>query len=232
MPGPNMQGNAYASRGSAYAGEQGNAPDYGGPTNAYAAPDIHRDAPWNDEFGWADKTRIGLETTPDAMREMQYPVRTFYPGDREAPGVFYGMRDAEEKSRHSVEDQDANGWEERKNRYKIGPDPRWDPPAETRWTARMAPRSYSFVRPFDQRSKGNGARQFNGMHFSMADHRREYDVMGMRPWAPRRNTYRVDPTPWDADQYDIPDPSTVGTSVYERIQTYELPASQNRSYRL
>jgi hypothetical protein len=148
------------------------------------------------------------------------------------PEQYYGPIDAEEAQRHSAETQNATGWPEQKARYKIGPDPRWNPPAETRVTERMSPNNYSFVRPFDQGTKGNGARQFNGMHFSMADHRRDFPILGMQPWSSPRNTYRVDPAPWDADMYDVPPADTIGVPYQGRVQAVEVPDSGNRSYRL
>lgn len=225
------QDGAYTTQ-AGTAGEYSNAPDYGTPNSAYAAPDVHRDAPYNDEFGWGPKTRISVENTPDAMREFAAPVRDFRPDGAGSPKPFYAQRDADGKQRESVTDQDANGWNEKKDRYKIGPDPRWNPPAETRVTEQLSPRSYSFTRPFDQGTKGNGARQLNGQHFSMADHRREYPILGMRPWGSNRNTYRVDPAPWDADMYDVPPESTMGAVTNGRIQAVDVPDSGGRSYRL
>lgn len=225
--------NGYGARNPEYAGQYSDTPDYGSPNSAYAAPDLHRDAPYNDEFGWGPKTRISVEGTPDAMREFQAPVREKRPNASESPVPFYSRLDADEAQRHSVENQDANGWTEQKSSYKIGPDPRWNPPVETRMTSNMAPRTYSFTRPFDQGSKGNGARTFNGLHFSMADHRRDYEILGMRPWSQHRNTYRVDPAPWDADMYDVPPESTIGTQTQARYQAVDVPVeSGNRSYRL
>ena len=100
-------------------------------------------------------------------------------------------------------------------------------------TEKLSPRRYSFTRPFDQGTKGNGARQLNGQHFSMADHRRDYPILGMRPWNQHRNTYRVDPAPWDAEMYDVPPESTMGAVTNGRIQAVDVPGdSGNRSYRL
>lgn len=215
------------------AGEYGNLADYGTPNNAFAAPGPSTDAPYNDEFGWGPSPRISVSSTPDAMRLQSFPVRTVRPDAEDAPQEFYGpIYRADESVRHSVENQDADGWEIQKDQKKRAPDPRWNPPNESRVTSRMAPRSYEFWRPFDQGTKGNGARQLNGMHFSMADHRREYDILGMRPWGMHRNTYRVDPAPWDADMYDVPPAETVGTTYQGRFQAVELPSSDNRSFRL
>jgi len=224
---------AYTSRNPEFAGQYSDVPEYGMPDSAYAAPDVNRDAPYTDTFGWSASTRIQVNGTPDAMRENLFPVRDVRPTPNKAPKDWYQPLDADDQTRHSVEDIDANGWEEKKDRYKIGPDPRWNPPAENRVTQKLSPRRYSFTRPFDQRSKGNGARTLNGNHFSMADHRREYEVLGMRPWSQHRNTYRVDPAPWDADMYDVPPESTIGAVTQGRVQAVEIQENLgSNSYRL
>lgn len=232
--------NPYSARNPEFPGQFGDTPDYGTPNNAYAAPSLQTDSPYNDEFGWSVHTRIAVNNTPDAMRELEFPIRETGPYEGEPPTRFYRPLDADEKSRESVTDQDANGWDEQKDFKKVNRNnPRETPPPETRWTERLSPRSYSFTRPFDQANRGNpqdgpigSARHLNGQHFSMADHRREYDILGMQPWGRHRNTYRVDPAPWDADMYDAPDPSTVGVGINARIQSVEIPSSGNRSMRL
>jgi len=231
MAGATSKGNGYGARVTG-AGDQGTTPDYGQPDSAYAAPDIHKDAPYNDEFGWSVHMRLGVENTPDAMRELDFPVRDMRPPGNTSPQPYYRTLDADEKQRESVTDTDGNGWEEQKGSYKIGPNPREIPPPETRLTERMSPASYSFTRPFDQLSKGNGARSLTGIHFSMADHRRDYEILGMRPWSAHRNTFRVDPAPWDADMYDVPPVDTQGTYVNGRVQAVDIPSSGNNSYRL
>lgn len=213
------------------AGRYAEPVDVGETNSAYAVP-RDTDAPYTDTFGWGPSPRIAVNGTPDAMRLGDVPSRTVRPNANSAPEEFYRPLDADDAKRHSAEEIDADGWTEKKDSYKIGPDPRWNPPGETRVTEQMAPRSYSFVRPFDQGSKGNGARQLNGMHFSMADHRRDYEILGMQPWAPRRNTFRVDPAPWDTDMYDVPPESDNGTLTQARIQSYEIPGNGDRSYRL
>lgn len=223
--------NPYAADNS--GGQYANAADYGSPNNAFAAPGPATDAPYTDSFGWSPSPRISVNGTPDAMRLQDFPVRTMRPGDSDAPEVYYRPLDADKAHRSSVESVDADGIEILKSEYKRAPDPRWNPPAETRITEKLSPHRYSFTRPFDQGTKGNGARHLNGMHFSMADHRREYEILGMQPIAARRNTYRVDPTPWDADMYDVPDPDTVGTAFQGRFQAVEIPGDYgNRSFRL
>jgi hypothetical protein len=225
----------YAARNPEYAGQYADTPDYGTPNSAYAAPDLRRDAPYTDEFGWGPKTRISVETTPDAMREMEFPVRGDGPYDGTAPKKYWGPRDADEAQRESVTNTDANGWTTPSYAKRVNRNnPRETPPAETRWTERLGPSNWSFTRPFDQGAKGTGARFLNGVHFSMADHRRDYPILGMRPMRQSRNTYRVDPAPWDADMYDVPPESTIGVSTqarYQAVESMEIPGS-TRSYRL
>lgn len=90
----------------------------------------------------------------------------------------------------------------------------------------MSPNTYSFVRPFDQTPE----RQFNGVHFSMADHRRDYEIGGMTPAYKPRNTYRIEPAPWDKDIVDMP--PNVQPDISERIVSVDVPPTTNRSWRL
>ena len=229
----NPQGDGYAARNPDYAGQYADTPDYGTPNGAYAAPDLRRDAPYNDEFGWGPKTRMGVSGTPDAMREMEFPVRQDGPTGGTPPKPYWRKRDADEAQRESVTDTDANGWDIAKGSYRVGRNARETPPAETRWTEKLGPSNWSFTRPFDQQQKGTGARALNGTHFSMADHRRNFEIGGMHPWRATRNTYRVDPAPWDADMYDVPPQDTMGNPAQGRYQSPAFHGDiNNRSYRL
>lgn len=200
-------------------------------TGRYAVPGVERDAPYADYPGWSPTLRTG--DIPDGTRIMVQPRRDFRPEPDRPPEEFWGRIDADTSFRHSGETVDADGWEEYKggSGKSAAPDPRRNPPAEPRPTTRMAPRSYSFTRLFDQLRKGNGARQLNGIHFSMADHRREYPILGMAPVTSRRNTYRIDPSPWDADIVDRP-ADVEPTIIPATIQAVDVPPSPNRSWRL
>lgn len=227
-------GGGYAARNPDYAGQLADTPDYGTPNSAFAAPDLRSDAPYTDTFGWGPKTRISVSGTPDAMRELEFPVRQDGPTGGTPPRRYWRKRDADEAQRESVTELDANGWEITKNQYHVGRNPRETPPPETRWTEKLSPANWSFTRPFDRNSKGNGARSLNGMHFSMADHRRDYTIGGMRPWRQSRNTYRMDPSPWDADMYDVPPTETQNVTNQARYQAPSGPQEYGptRSYRL
>lgn len=223
-----MAGNPYANTPSVQPDSYAADVNYSdmGPSNDYAAPDDVK-APYSG-FGWGPTLEVnGVWGTPDAHRLQTLPTRDFHPVDQES---FYEDRDASDKARHSVEYQDADGWEEKKGRKAVGRNPRETPPPETRLTEKLAPRSYTFLRPFDQHSKGNGARRLNGNHFSMADHRRNYEILGMQPVRSHRNTYRIEPGPWDANIVDMP---PIEVPVEAAIQAVEMPDStNNRSWRL
>lgn len=213
-------------------------PDYPSRESRYAAPSIDDDAPWNDEQGWSPKLRVSPATEPDSARLGTSPLHEFKQGGNDAAdeSPFWQSRDADDRRRHSVEDQDANGWSESKG---IAPgDQRWEynprlhPPPEPRLTNLLSPRTYSFTRPFLTNTPKVSARYFTGEHFSMADHRRTYDIGGMAPAKHRRNTWRINPTPWDMDFVDVP-PDVTPELPQARIQSVEVAyGNGNRSWRL
>jgi hypothetical protein len=168
-------------------------------------------SPWMDNpaGGWAPSLRLSPTGIPDATRENdgEY-VTTHAPQSGGADTrAYWDRHDAEDALRHSVEDVTPFGLTESPyqggmsnpalgaNRY--GRHPRETPPSEPRVTNRMNPHQYRFWRPF----QGMTPHRFTGEHFSMADHRRDYEIYGMtpqrRPGGSTRNTYRLPPAPWD-----------------------------------
>jgi hypothetical protein len=212
--------------------------------NAYAVPPLSAGDAYIDEFGWAPHIGPKPSTVevPSAQR-LQTIKRYDYSGfvDSGQPEAEDHGLDNDKDYRYSVEDQDADGWNESKGiqsgDLRWADNPRRHPPAETRLTEVMAPRTYSFTRFFDQLNRTylggpllGSARSLNGQHFSMADHRRQYDIMGMAPARSRRNTYRLEPQPWDTDVVDLP-PNNGTQPPDARVRTVEIPAN-SRSYRL
>jgi hypothetical protein len=201
--------------------------------SAYAVPSLESGSPFNDEFGWSNK---GLQPSaveyPSAQRLMTIPRRDFYPDPVRPPDEFYEEnRGREVNARHSSQEfVDADGWEELKgvtgSDRRWADDPRRTPPPETRLTQQMAPRTYLFERPYGQDSE----RYLNGNHFSMADHRRSYEIQqfGMNPVTTPRNTYRLEPAPWDVNVVDVPPDSQ---PVYARHTGQNLPPGP-RTWRL
>lgn len=217
------------------------APVYAVPdNNAYAVPS--GGAPYTTAPGWSPALRAGSDSFPDTSRLGTGTRRTIVPDDGTQPEQFYRPLDADKRSRSSVEYQDADGWEETKDypgypaassgANRFAPNPRATPPAEPRPTSRMAPRTYLFTRPFMTNTAKVGARSLSGIHFSMADHRRTYDVLGMAPVATRRNTYRINPQPWDSGLVDMPPQNATNvTDIVETPMTVEV-SYQSRNWRL
>jgi len=209
----------------------GGAP-YVEPDPAVDRPNGYHDSPI---AAWAPKLRQEPGSTPDPMRTQQMVQRDYRPTPLyQAPrdwwlGVGPGR---EEQQRHNqAETVDADGWQMSRPvggmPKRAVPDIRRTPPAEPRLTNQLAPANYSYTRPFDQ----HAAHQLNGIHFSMADHRRTYPILGMQPAMTRRNTYRVDPAPYDRDIMDEPAKGADYTPS-QRIQQVELPLNAGRSWRL
>lgn len=227
----------------------------------YAAPDISEGAPYLREFGYSPSLRLSPTGEPDATRLGTERRRDSVPYGDNAPQAFYRRTDEDDRKRHSTEYQDADGWQENKTGFgfpnalrgflRFAPNPRSMPPpesgqaggtrtvhsgdVESRGTMRMSPATYSFTRPMDHRTYGDidvwTSRQNNGMHFSMADHRRNYEILGMRPPQSRRNTYRIDPPPWDADIVDLPPDNAMPTVVPGAVVGVEVNYT-SRSWRL
>jgi hypothetical protein len=227
-----MAFNPYSSGGTdSMSGEE---PEYPDLNNRYAAPTLESGSPYNDEFGWAPSMRLSPEAIPDTARLAITPNRESRP-DATRPDVeWYGPQDNNTRTRESVTDQNAVGWQELKGvspgDQRWAPNPRLNYPAEPRPTQQLSPRSYSFTRPFGWGNPKDSSKHLNGLHFSMADHRRNYEIYGMQPVTSRRNTYRLEPQPWDTSVVDLPpDQETVSS----RIQSVEVEnVSRARGWRL
>lgn len=216
-------------------------------TSAYAVPALNRGDAYIDEFGWAPTLaqRTSAQETPSAQRLGTIPTYDRM-GNPRSSFMHDGITDRLDvdvvsRTQAAAEETVSTGWNGpsgvRQGDRRWADNPRRDPPPETRMTSRMSPNTWSFFRLFDQfnRTADNeprvgSARSLNGMHFSMADHRRKYEILGMRPATSRRNTYRIEPTPWDVNVVDMP--PTENSNIPEaRILGIELPYG-NRSMRL
>lgn len=205
---------------------------YNGPNSRFAVSDHPDNHTTNN--GWAPSLRLSANGIPDGHRLGNYPTRDYYDGTHSG-NVKARSIDADDAKRHSVEKIDANGWEDVKG--TVPNENRWSAPAMSKPVPESResrhPRQYSFWRSFGNGGYGNakvGARSLNGVHFSMADHKRDYDILGMQPVTSRRNTYRIEPQPWDTDIVDMPPPSLDPTPSAVRVGTESMP--NTRSWRL
>ena len=200
-------------------------------TNAYAVPPLNAGDAYIDEFGWAPTLaqRTSAVDVPSGQRLQTLPLRDYRPNPVRPPEEWWDRNNADTDQRESVVETNAIGWTVppgiAPGDRRWADNPRRNPPAEPRLTNRLGPNTWTQTRPFDR-----GAKRFNGLHFSMADHRRKYDILGMRPAVSRRNTYRMEPGPWDVDVVDLP-PSNGSDAPEARIRSIELPA-QSRAMRL
>jgi hypothetical protein len=200
-------------------------PAYNMPNPEFAAPSQDAENGVMDSpigaYAYALREEIG--GTPDPMRIGRLAVRDRRGDPGQPPERWFSRLDADDKARHSVEDQDADGFEIFKggSGKPAAENPRRRPGPEPRPLSRMSPRTYSFTRP-----EWGGPRALNGEHFSMADHRRDYPILGMQPVRASRNTYRVMPAPWDEDMVDVApnDPTDVPAG---RIQSVAVPLSNS-----
>ena len=204
-----------------------------GPFPEYAVPTYGTDGPgYHDSpvAAYSSPLREFPGGFPDPSRLSDIPRRDYRPDPRVPPEYFWNGSHGvgtERLARHGVEYQDADGFAvPLPTARPQAPNPRFSPPAEPRPTNRMSPHTYTFTRPWQQ----DMARTFNGLHFSMADHRRAYPILGMVPFTRKRNTYRADPTPWDIDNVDAPAPQPSETPG--RIVPFDIPPSGGQSWRL
>lgn len=131
---------------------------------------------------------------------------------------------------HRLEYVNPEGFEETRSLdpgKRAEPDVRRTPQPETRLTQKMSPHRWVYTRPFDQDVRHD----LTGVHFSLADHRRTYPIMGMEPAVQRRNTYRADPAPWDTYLTDYP-PAEDYHAGAGATGPGDIPESLNRNGRL
>jgi len=181
---------------------------------------------------WAALLRSFPGGVPDPGRNKTIPLREYGPEGGQAPSEWYlgtnGPGRVEQAQHTALETVDADGWQAfqpPKGTKRAAADVRRTPPDPDRVTGAMSPNNYSFSRQFDQRFE----HRLTGQHFSMADHRRNYPILGMTPAPFRRNTYRVDPAPWDTN---IVDYEPVEAPAPGRVVSHEITDAVHTSYRL
>lgn len=223
-----------------YTTEEATVPQY---VSDYAAPTLESGSPYTNLQGWATpiQPQPSAQEYPSAHRLATIPLLNEQPAPDRPPEDFYRRKEADKAHHHSKEKINPTQREAPKGvtagdlRYALNP--RFTPPPEIRWTGKLSPSTYLFTRPFGQYNRTHGAdpatgvaRYLNGDHFSMADHRRKYEILGMQPPPSRRNTFRLEPGPWDVDIVDMP-PRYEPDSIQARLIGFETQPPR-RSYRL
>lgn len=128
----------------------------------------------------------------------------------------YHNRYNEAYRRYAVE-QTTVGWKVKQEKVAAPIVPEWTQQRmPIRPTADMSPAGYQFRRP-EHRPRpikdavGNEAVE----HFSMADHRREWEIYGQKPQGGIGvNTYRAPVRPWDENNFIPPQPVNHASSLF------------------
>jgi hypothetical protein len=151
--------------------------------------------------GTPDDIRIGLRKPPPNS-----------PQDDEV----YHRRYNEFYQRASVDETDV-GWHTRQAKIPAPNVPIWTQERmPIRPTADLAPMPYMFRRPEHHPRNIKDAVGPEGVqHFSMADHRRTWEIMGQRPQGGVGvNTYRAPIRPWDANNFIPPQPGNHASDIF------------------
>lgn len=185
---------------------------------AYAAPSEDDTVPEYENDGFSPSLGAGSEgNLPDEIRT----------GKREP--IFGGphqedihlVRGEDNLRRRDDEEQVSTGWNTRQEKPILGVIPEQvQDIGPSRPTASMGPNTYLFQRPWE-------IPESTGEHVSMADHRREYEIYGMRPQGDVGvNSYRADPKPWDRNLHYNPRPVEDASGLAAALRI-----GGNRTYR-
>jgi hypothetical protein len=204
--------------------------------NPYAAPTSRGDGSAPDptnEFIWAGYGRYAVRDVPEST-DPEYtdgfspelattgsPDGTKLPDDirigkREPPvndpnnRGYTQRRYSDFYRRISDEETIAGvGWKTHQAKRAIPVVPNWaQDPISKRPTADMSPRPYQHRRPWHiPRNIKDAVGEEAVAHFSLADHRRTFEIYGMKPQGGiGTNTFRPSVTPWDQELYVPPQP--------------------------
>jgi len=160
-----------------------------------------------------DDIRIGQRDSPIPGRNFNDPR-------------WQAREDSEFLERHDAE-RWTKGWRVQQRKAPTPTNPLWTQErTPTRPTADMAPMGTLFQRPWHiPRNIKDALGEHAVTHFSMADHRRVYPIMGMKPQGRvGTNTYRAQPRPWDENLF-IPPPAGSDSGMLGGI-------AGNRTWRL
>lgn len=196
---------------------------------SYAVPDDNTQPGFGDVPGYGDGYSPGLGTNysegkiPDEIR-IQKREPLF--GGPHQDDIFL-VRGEDDLHRRADETNVATGWHTLSGKTVPGVFPEQVQDIQgSRPTAFMGPNNQYITVPY-----GEGKvppPPMTGEHISMADHRRKYEIYGMRPQGGTGvNTYRLAPKPWD-DQLVYrprPQPETAPGAAGGSV-------AGNRSYRL
>lgn len=179
-----------------------------GGNQRYAVADVDKTTDPDYTVGYSTPLKAGGsasgESFPDSMRtgQRESPI----PGRNFNNPRWQAREDSEFLHRMDAEDYELQGTV---RQYKI-PAPKvpyWtDERLPTRPSATRNPAYRTFQRPWHiPRNIKDALGEDATQHFSMADHKRRYEIFGMVPrGSVGVNTYRAQPKPWDENLFYPP----------------------------
>lgn len=193
--------------------DDGSAPDpsgnfiWGGP-GRYTVPDIPTTT--DPEYTTGFASELAASGSPDGtMLPDDIRIGTREPPPNDPNERFVNERRYSEfHKRHSVEQTDT-GWKVQQYKVPAGQNPMWNQERmPIRPTADQSPLNYQFRRPeHHPRAIKDAVGEQAVEHFSMADHRRTWEIYGQKPQGGvGANTYRAQPRPWDETLFVPPKP--------------------------
>lgn len=199
---PTRVANPYGERRTREGEAPGVNPSPGVYYSRYAVPDIPVSTDPEYETGYATQLDSDYEsgTTPDPIRTGRQRPPVNDPNNR----AYNARRNEDFFQRIENHDETAvTGWDVKQQKVAPGQNPLWtDERMPTRPTANNSPLGYLFSRYWHIPRFVGSIDPALEDHISMADHRREYQIYGMRSRdRVGVNTYRLDPQPWDQGLY-------------------------------
>lgn len=222
---PERSGNPYArpsSPGDGAAPDPSGVVRWGGP-GRYSVPDIPETT--DPTYVLGGSPELAATGSPDGTKlpdDIRIGTREPPPNDPNRTDVN-SNRYSDFHRRHSVE-QTTVGWNVQQYKVPAGQNPLWTQERmPTRPTATASPTGYMFRRPeHHPRNIKDAVGEEAVAHFSMADHRRKWEIYGQKPQGGiGANTYRASTRPWDETLFVPPKPSDSAESFVG-----------NRNYRL
>lgn len=191
----------------------------------YAVPDVPETTDPEFTVGFSPELRVSPDGSalPDDIRIGHRKPPPNDPNDKS----YTALRDAEKAHRLTAEDT-TTSWNVQQHKVAGGQNPLWEQErAPIRPSATRSPLGYLHQRPWHiPRNIKDAIGEDATAHFSLADHRRAFQIYGM---APRGgvgvNTYRMDPKPWDTNLVQRTTPVETGEPLKNLV-------GGNRAHRL
>jgi hypothetical protein len=187
---------------------------WGGP-GRYAVRDIPEST--DPEYTTGFSPELAATGSPDGTKlpdDIRVGTRNPPPNDPNTREVN-DRRYSEFHFRHSVEQTDV-GWKVRQQKVPGGQNPLWyQERVPIRPTADASPTGYQFRRPWHiPRNIKDAVGEDAVAHFSMADHRRAYEIYGQKPQGGMgTNTYRSPVRPWDETLFIPPQAADTANGI-------------------